>query len=96
MKIGKARDEAKEKPARPLRARVRFLANRHWLLGFLLAMAGVVVSRLAAPLFPMQLHKGVAVAGQLVAILGLFVIAYGINKRMRKPELSETLPEAKT
>ncbi|HEY9248816.1 MAG TPA: hypothetical protein VIO38_06780 [Rariglobus sp.] len=57
---------------------------RHWLAGIVIAFAGVAVTRLWAPGFEGRAHAAVAVAGQLLAMGGLFIILLGIRRRLRR------------
>ena len=61
---------------------LRFSA-RYWLTGIALAFVGVSANRLLAPLFDARPRAIVAVAGELVALAGLGVIIFGINRRLR-------------
>ena len=61
---------------------LRFSA-RYWFTGIALAAVGVSTNRLLAPLFDTRPRAVVAVVGELVAITGLGVIVFGINRRLR-------------
>ena len=62
---------------------LRFSA-RYWITGIILAIVGVSANRLLAPLFDPRPRSLVAVVGELVAIAGLCVIVFGINRRLRQ------------
>lgn len=64
---------------------------RHWLAGLVLAAAGVAIARLIAPAFADRARAALALAGELVALAGLLVIALGIRRRIRRA--SATVPE---
>jgi hypothetical protein len=68
---------------------LRFSA-RYWLTGIALAFVGVSANRLLAPLFDPRPRAIVAVAGELIALAGLGVIIFGINRRLR---LAGQLPD---
>jgi hypothetical protein len=57
---------------------------RHWLAGLALAISGVVVNRLLAPVFAgAQLRAAFALAGELAALTGLVIIMFGVRRRLR-------------
>jgi hypothetical protein len=56
---------------------------RYWFTGLALAAVGVCVNRALAPVFDTRPRAVVAVAGELVALAGLGVIVFGINRRLR-------------
>ena len=55
---------------------------RPWLAGLALAVAGVVLTRLVAPDFSARPRAALALAGELLALAGLLVIALGIRRRL--------------
>ena len=57
---------------------------RHWIFGVAIAFAGVAISRVVAPGFDGRIHAMVALAGQFVALGGLFVILLGIRRRLNR------------
>lgn len=60
------------------------LATPWWLGGIGLAAVGVVLTRLAAPTFALAERPLVQVAGELLALGGLGVIAWGVSRRVRQ------------
>lgn len=56
-------------------------ARRYWIAGIASAFIGVVLARVAAPHFAEKTSAIVKVAGQFLAIIGLFVIALGVSRR---------------
>ncbi len=62
-----------------VRAHLRF-----WLAGVVTALAGVTVTRLIAPSFPVPLGPIAAAAGQLLALVGLFIICLGVRRRIQQ------------
>jgi hypothetical protein len=54
-----------------------------WLGGAALAAFGVIVVRMAAPHFASAVQPLVKVAGELLALGGLLVIAWGVSRRVR-------------
>ena len=67
-------------------------ARRHWLAGLALAALGVGLARLLAPAFSAQPRSIVALAGQLVALAGLVVIARGVRLRIEAASAVESSP----
>ena len=62
------------------------LATPWWLGGVALAAVGVILVRIAAPSLGGASRPVVEVAGQLLALGGLVVIAFGVSRRVhRKP-----------
>ncbi len=57
---------------------------RPWLLGTLLALAGVVLARVIAGSCDGTARIVVTVCGQMVALGGLFVICLGVRRRIRQ------------
>ena len=56
---------------------------RYWIIGIALAVAGVSANRVFAPHLDTRPRAVVALAGELVALAGLGVIIFGINRRLR-------------
>lgn len=71
----------------------RFL-NVYWVGGIATAFLGVLVARFIGPLFDGNTRLYLLLAGQLLAISGLFIIALGIRNRVKKA--SESLAEEHT
>ena len=61
--------------------RIAFLADPWWRRGLVLAAAGIVLTRAAAPALADPGRSVVALAGELVALGGLTAIAIGIRRR---------------
>ncbi|MDF3056412.1 MAG: hypothetical protein K0R17_627 [Rariglobus sp.] len=57
---------------------------RHWISGTVIAFTGVAVSRGVASGFEGRPHALFALAGQLVALGGLFIILLGIRRRLSR------------
>lgn len=57
---------------------------RHWVFGTVIALAGVAISRVLATGFEGRVHAVFAVAGQVIALGGLFVILLGIRRRLHR------------
>jgi len=57
-------------------------ARHYWIAGFALALIGVLLARVAAPHFEARPRTIINVAGRLLGIAGLFVIAFGVNRRI--------------
>jgi uncharacterized membrane protein YidH (DUF202 family) len=55
----------------------------YWWLGTAIASAGVALTRWVAPTLERNLQASATLSGQLFALLGLFVIALGISRRLR-------------
>lgn len=55
-----------------------------WLGGIALAAGGVLITRVAAPALEAPARPLVQVAGELLALGGLLVIAWGISRRVRR------------
>ena len=56
----------------------------YWVSGTLVAFVGVAVARLLAPCLAAPERVWVTVGGQLLGSLGLFVIALGVRRRLRR------------
>lgn len=57
---------------------------RLWLLGLVIALAGVVIARVAAPHYTGKTQTVLVSIGRLISFVGLFVIALGIKRRATK------------
>lgn len=57
---------------------------RYWIAGTLVALAGVALARLLAPLFDGIVRPSVTVVGQLLALFGLFIICLGVRRRIQQ------------
>jgi len=55
---------------------------RLWLLGLVVALAGVVIARVAAPHYTGKTQTVLVSIGRLISFAGLFFIALGIKRRM--------------
>jgi uncharacterized membrane protein YdcZ (DUF606 family) len=60
------------------------LATPWWMGGVALAAAGVIAARVAAPALGGAAQSTVAIAGQLLALGGLAVIAVGVSRRVHR------------
>ncbi|MFT3782671.1 MAG: hypothetical protein QM790_11710 [Nibricoccus sp.] len=68
-------------------------AWRYWVAGIALALIGVVVARVLAASYTGRSHAVIVSLGRLATIIGLLVIAIGINRRAKnaaKDESSES------
>lgn len=54
---------------------------RWWIAGLALALAGVIAVRVAAPRLDDPVRAAVSAGGQLLALAGLVVIAFGVHRR---------------
>lgn len=59
------------------------LTRMHWLLGVMMALAGVVLARSVGPALSQPSKAWVTVSGQVLAVTGLLVIAVGVRNRVR-------------
>jgi len=55
-----------------------------WIAGLALAAAGVFGTRVLAPRFTGHERAAFAVAGQLLALAGIIVIAFGVYRRVHR------------
>jgi len=60
-------------------------ANRYWIGGIMMALAGVTLARFVAPFMEKQPRFYATAAGQLLALGGLWVIALGVRRRFNMP-----------
>ncbi len=60
------------------------LATPWWLGGVALAAVGVILVRIAAPSFAGVARPVLEIAGQLLALGGLGVIAVGVSRRVHR------------
>lgn len=66
--------------------RLEKFATPWWLGGVALAAVGVILVRIAAPSLSGATRPVMEITGQLMALGGLVVIAFGVSRRMhRKP-----------
>jgi hypothetical protein len=56
-----------------------------WIAGTLVAATGVSLARLVAPQLDDPARSGLTVVGQLLGVAGLFLIAWGVRRRLRAP-----------
>ena len=56
---------------------------RLWLLGLVVALAGVVIARVTAPHATGKTQTILVSLGRLISFAGLFVIALGIKRRVQ-------------
>jgi len=56
-------------------------ARRYWIAGIATSLIGIVLARVVAPHFADKAGVIVKFLGQLLAIIGLFIIAIGVNRR---------------
>ena len=64
--------------------RFAHLVTPAWLIGLVLAGAGIVLARFVAPALAGAWQPGVKVAGELIAFGGLLVIAAGVSRRVHR------------
>jgi Na+-driven multidrug efflux pump len=57
-------------------------ARRTWIAGIAIALIGVLLTRVLASHFENQPRLILTVAGRILGIVGLVVIAFGINRRL--------------
>lgn len=58
--------------------------NGYWIGGSLTAISGALVARfVGSSIADEKLRVGLVLAGQLCALLGLFIIALGVRRRLR-------------
>ena len=57
-------------------------ARRYWIAGIVIALIGVFLARVVAPHFDNQTGVMLTVAGRLLGMGGLIVIAIGISRRV--------------
>lgn len=56
----------------------------HWIVGVLVAATGIVLARIVAPHLATAPRAWVAAAGQLIALLGIVITAYGVKRRVMR------------
>lgn len=64
-------------------SRLAQFSNRWWLGGSALAAVGVILVRQAAPALASSARSWTQLGGELIALSGLLVIAWGISRRVR-------------
>jgi hypothetical protein len=57
---------------------------RYWIIGTATAFLGVALARVSAPYFHGGLRFGFTLAGQLLALAGLFIIGLGVRRRINQ------------
>ncbi len=67
---------------------------RPWITGTAIAFLGVALVRLGAPQLSGAWRFGFTLAGQLVALGGLFVIGLGVRRRLQEGTPTERHPGA--
>lgn len=63
---------------------------RYWIAGTLIALAGVALARLVAPSLGSPTRLYCTVGGQLLALAGLVLLAYGVSRRVRRDSESNS------
>ena len=59
----------------------------YWIAGIVTAFGGVAIARWIAPHYEGKTAAYLAAGGQLLALMGLVIIAFGVRQRVwRKPE----------
>ncbi len=70
-----------------------FLSHSTWRWGIAICLVGVLVAKLLVPEIGPELRRFAQAGANLVAFTGIFVIAWGISRRMREArENSENPP----
>ena len=59
---------------------------RFWIAGILAAIAGVVLARTIGPSLRGTERLYVTLAGQLLALSGLFIICFGVRRRIKQSD----------
>ena len=59
---------------------------RYWVVGTLAAFVGVALARVVAPHLSPSARIACTVGGQLLALAGLALIAFGVSRRVRRGE----------
>jgi hypothetical protein len=57
-------------------------ARRYWIAGIVIALVGVLLARVVAPHFEARPRTILNVAGRLLGMGGLVVIAFGVSRRI--------------
>jgi len=66
-------------------------ARRYWIVGAVIAMIGVLLARVVAPHFEARPRSLLNVAGRLLGMAGMVVIAIGISRRVSAAQKDEQL-----
>ncbi|MBC8011204.1 MAG: hypothetical protein H7067_14045 [Burkholderiales bacterium] len=69
---------------------------RHRLAGLAIALFGVALNRLAAPLCPEAWRDFIVLSGQLLVVASLLVMARGVRLRIQNSPTSSAAPDATT
>jgi|GEM_PF-1085389 len=64
-------------------------ARRTWIAGTVIALIGVLLARVLAPHFENRPRILLNVAGRILGIAGLVIIAFGINRRVAASQKDE-------
>ena len=64
-------------------SRIARFVTPWWLGGVALAAGGIMIVRVAAPTLDPPTRPLAQIAGELLALAGLLVIAWGISRRVR-------------
>ncbi|MBK9989449.1 MAG: hypothetical protein IPP19_01630 [Verrucomicrobia bacterium] len=65
---------------------------RYWLIGTVIAVVGVILARLVAPHYVGKTQTVLSSVGRLTSFVGLIVIAYGVNKRIKSESKDSESP----
>lgn len=57
---------------------------RFWIAGSAVAFLGVLLARVVSPSFDGKTKIYLTVGGQLLAILGLFILCLGVRRRIKQ------------
>ena len=63
---------------------------RYWLIGTVVAVVGVIIARLVAPHYTEKTQTALTSFGRLLSFAGLIVIAFGVNKRVKRESEDNT------
>jgi hypothetical protein len=64
---------------------------RPWIAGTLVAMLGVMSARVLAPSLSGQIRIVAQVGGQLLALGGLFILCFGVRRRIQTASQRESV-----
>lgn len=65
---------------------------RYWVIGTIIAVAGVIIARLVAPHYVGKTQTTLSSVGRLTSFVGLIVIAFGVNKRIKSESKDSESP----
>jgi hypothetical protein len=68
--------------------------SSYWILGTLVAFAGVVSTRMLAPSFHGSARIGVTIGSEFLALGGLFIICLGVRRRIKQAAIRNAQPAA--